>query len=88
MSVIVGVREFRADLAEYIDQTEPVTVTRHGQTVGLFIPVKRDHQAELDAYLEAAGKARALLCELGLAEDDAVAEFKDARTSAANVRPA
>jgi antitoxin (DNA-binding transcriptional repressor) of toxin-antitoxin stability system len=75
MSVTVGVREFRQDLAGYIDQAEPVTVTRHGQTVGLFIPVHRDREAEITAYVEAAKKASALLVELGITEDEAVAEF-------------
>ena len=35
----VGIREFRADLAEHIAASSPVAVTRHGQTVGYFIPV-------------------------------------------------
>ena len=30
----VGIREFRAGLAEFIDSKQPVAVTRHGQTVG------------------------------------------------------
>ncbi len=75
MSVTVGVREFRQDLAGFIDQAEPVTVTRHGQTVGLFIPVHRDRDAEITAYAEAAKKASALLAQLGMTEDEAVAEF-------------
>ncbi|MCL2470254.1 MAG: hypothetical protein FWF25_00725 [Propionibacteriaceae bacterium] len=83
MTVMAGVREFREDLAAYIDQTEPVAITRHGQTVGLFIPVNRDRQADLDAYAEAARKANALLVELGITEDDAVAEFANARRTQA-----
>jgi len=34
----VGIREFRAGLAEFIASDTPVAVTRHGQTVGYFIP--------------------------------------------------
>lgn len=75
MSVTVGVREFRQDLADYIDQAEPVTVTRHGHTVGLFIPVRRDRKADIAAYSEAAMKASALLEQLGVTEDEAVSEF-------------
>lgn len=86
MAVTVGVREFRQDLADYIDQDEPVTVTRHGQTVGLFIPVRRDRQAEVAAYAEAARKANALLVDLGLTEDEVVKDFqawrKDQRRAA------
>ncbi len=39
-AIKVGIREFRADLAEYIASSTPVAVTRHGQTVGYFIPAK------------------------------------------------
>ncbi|MCI2266973.1 type II toxin-antitoxin system Phd/YefM family antitoxin [Sediminivirga luteola] len=79
MSRTVGVREFRQDLADYIDQSEPVTVTRHGHTVGLFIPVRPDRKAEVGAYAEAVKKANALLAELGVDEDEVVAEFDTAR---------
>ncbi len=75
MSKTVGVREFRQGLAEFIDQSEPVTITRHGQTVGLFIPVRRDRKADIAAYAEAAKKANALLMEWGTTEDEVVAEF-------------
>ncbi len=75
MGTTVGVREFRQGLAEFIDQTEPVTITRHGQTVGLFIPVRRDREADIAAYAEAAKKANALLTEWGTTEDEVVAEF-------------
>lgn len=81
MSVTVGVRQFRQDLADYIDQAEPVTVTRHGQTVGLFIPVHRAGRAEIAAYSEAVKKASALLEQIGMTEDEAVAEF-DAKRKA------
>ena len=84
MSVTVGVREFRKDLAGYIDQPEPVTITRHGQTVGLFIPVRRNRQTDLDAYADASRKANALLAELGLTEDEAVNEFAAARKASAH----
>lgn len=79
MGVTAGVREFRHDLADYIDQSEPVTVTRHGRTVGLFIPVHPDRAAEITAYAEAARRASTLLAELGMTEDEAVAEFDSLR---------
>ena len=43
----VGIREFRATLAEYIDADTPVTVTRHGQAVGLFVPLRRPSADDL-----------------------------------------
>lgn len=82
MTVSAGVREFRQGLSDFIDQSEPVTVTRHGQTVGLFIPVHPDRAAAVAAYAEAAKKANALLAQLGATEDEIVAEFDDLRKDA------
>ena len=84
MTVSAGVREFRQGLSDFIDQSEPVTVTRHGQTVGLFIPVHPDRMAAVAAYAEAAKKATALLAELGMTEDEVVAEFDELRKTAAS----
>ena len=50
----VGIREFRADLAEYIAASSPVAVTRHGQTVGYFIPVHGQAEADLVALKKPA----------------------------------
>ncbi len=69
----VGIREFRAALADYIDADAPVAVTRHGQTVGYFIPAKSDRQADVAALRAAAAKLDALL-DLDEAEVDAVVE--------------
>lgn len=75
MGTTAGVREFRQGLADYIDQAEPVTVTRHGRAVGLFIPIHQDRKAEVAAYVEAAKRANALLTELGVSEDEAIDEI-------------
>lgn len=81
----VGVRQFRQGLSDFIDQPDPVTITRHGQTVGLFIPVRRDRSADVAAYAEAARKANALLTEWGASEDEVVAEFDELRRSESDV---
>jgi len=40
-SLVVGIREFRARLADFLLKGHrPVTVTRHGATIGYFIPVR------------------------------------------------
>ena len=54
----VGIREFRATLAEYIDADTPVTVTRHGQTVGLFVPLRRPSAQDLQRLQAAAANFR------------------------------
>lgn len=78
----VGIREFRAGLAEYIDADAPIAVTRHGQTVGYFIPTKGDRAAEV-ATLRVAGEKLDALLQVEESEVDAlVEEFKQLRRKA------
>ena len=78
----VGIREFRADLAEYIAASTPVAVTRHGQTVGFFIPTHGQIEGDIVA-LKKAGKALDKLLEAQHIDvEDVVADFKAARKKA------
>ncbi|MBB1517306.1 type II toxin-antitoxin system Phd/YefM family antitoxin [Tessaracoccus sp. MC1679] len=79
MTASVGIREFRAGLAEYIAAAEPVAVTRHGQTVGWFIPTPATREAEVASLRTAAEMLDALLAEHGVDADAVVEEFKTAR---------
>lgn len=49
----VGIREFRSGLADYIASETPVAITRHGQTVGFFIPTKSRAGADRAALKKA-----------------------------------
>lgn len=80
MATTVGIREFRASLADYIDSGEPVAITRHGQTVGFFIPTRTDLHAEVAALRAAAAALDELLADKGVDPDELVAEFRTART--------
>ena len=71
-SISVGIREFRARLAEYLLKSDkPVAVTRHGETIGYFIPA-RAGRTELDraALKKAASKMEELLEGEGLSEPE------------------
>lgn len=60
---VVGIREFRARLADFLLKGDrPVAVTRHGATVGYFIPARAGHP-DLDraALKEAAAHMDAML---------------------------
>ncbi|MCA3120896.1 MAG: type II toxin-antitoxin system Phd/YefM family antitoxin [Rhodocyclaceae bacterium] len=70
----VGIREFRASLAEYIDTDAPVTITRHGQTVGLFVPLRRPSAEDLQRLEAAAAKVREAM---PLSEDEVEAVVAD-----------
>ena len=77
MGVRIGIRELRDKLASYMESTVPIEVTRHGQTVGFYIPVpRRTRQAEGEALLEAGRRMQAELARLGLTEEELVADFK------------
>ena len=78
----VGIREFRADLAEYIASSTPVAVTRHGQTVGYFIPTQGQVEADLAALKEASRALDKLLETQGVDVESVVADFKAARRRA------
>jgi hypothetical protein len=82
----VGIREFRAGLAEYIASHTPVAVTRHGQTVGYFIPTHGQADADLSALKKAAAELDRLLAVSSVDVEDVGAEFKAARKAGAAVR--
>ncbi|WP_246136555.1 type II toxin-antitoxin system Phd/YefM family antitoxin [Leekyejoonella antrihumi] len=79
MTSSVGIREFRAGLADFIASAEPVAVTRHGHTVGWFIPTPVDQDAEVVSLRTAATTLDSLLAERGVDPDEVVADFKVAR---------
>jgi antitoxin (DNA-binding transcriptional repressor) of toxin-antitoxin stability system len=78
----VGIREFRAGLAEFISSSAPVAVTRHGQTVGYFIPAQGRNEAELAALKQASKALEDLLAQRHIDEEEVVAEFKRVRKRA------
>lgn len=41
MEIRVGVREFHANLPTYLESVSPVAITRHGETIGYYIPTRR-----------------------------------------------
>ncbi len=75
----VGIREFRADLADYIASSTPVAVTRHGQTVGYFIPTQGQVEADIAALKKAGLMLDKLLAAQGVDVETVVADFKSVR---------
>jgi PHD/YefM family antitoxin component YafN of YafNO toxin-antitoxin module len=78
-TIKVGVREFRERIASFLESDKPVAVTRHGQTVGVYVPTrrKRPQEADLTELRAAADRLAELLA--GIDEEEIVAEFKQAR---------
>ncbi len=72
----VGVREFRHRFGEYAEADKPIAVTKHGRTVGFYIPVRRRPETEdLVAYREASESLQAWVRERGVSEAALVEEF-------------
>lgn len=76
----VGIREFRENLADYLESKMPVAITRHGSTIGIYVPTKpKPSQADLEALRLAGERMQELIAAAGTTEDEIVADFKKAR---------
>jgi antitoxin (DNA-binding transcriptional repressor) of toxin-antitoxin stability system len=78
-TIKVGVREFRERIASFLESDTPVAVTRHGETVGVYIPTRRRRPktAEREELKAAADRLAKLLADVD--EEELVAEFKQMR---------
>ena len=76
----VGIREFRENLSSYLESKTPVAITRHGATIGIYVPAKpKPSQADLDAFRAAGEKMQELIAAAGTTEDELMADFKTLR---------
>lgn len=76
----VGMREFRSHLNHYLLTSRPVAITRHGETVGYYIPTRHPaKKSELDELKQAAFHLEKLLMSNGITEDELLNEFKALR---------
>ena len=77
----VGIREFRENLASYLLESEgPVAITRHGDTIGYYLPTRRKPSAaQLDEIREAGEKLQQMMEAAGVTEDDILADFERLR---------
>jgi len=78
----VGIREFRAGMAEFIASSTPVAVTRHGQTIGYFIPTHGQADSDVASLQKASKTLDRLLAAKSVDVEAVVADFKSARKRA------
>jgi hypothetical protein len=78
-AIKVGVREFREQIARFLESDTPVAVTRRGETLGVYVPTPRKQTklADLGELKAAADRLAETLA--GVDEDEFVAEFKQLR---------
>jgi PHD/YefM family antitoxin component YafN of YafNO toxin-antitoxin module len=74
----VGIREFRDKLATYLLESEgPLAITRHGDTIGYYLPTRRKRsEAEKRALEEVAARVHEDLLANDISEDEIVADFQ------------
>jgi antitoxin (DNA-binding transcriptional repressor) of toxin-antitoxin stability system len=78
----IGMREFRENLAGYLESGKPLAITRHGETLGFYIPAqKRSRKAEVEAMRAAAKDLDAMIATWGASEDELMEEYKEIRKS-------
>lgn len=87
----VGIREFRANLASILESKTPVTVTRHGETLGVFVPVgarpksatlprsRKPTSADVEAVRRAGAEMDELIAAMGATAEELIADFENAR---------
>jgi hypothetical protein len=78
-AIKVGVREFREQMARFLESDTPVAVTRRGLTLGVYVPTPRKpvKSADLSELRDAADRLAVALSDVD--EEEIVTEFKQAR---------
>ncbi|MDR0627860.1 MAG: hypothetical protein LBG11_11520 [Bifidobacteriaceae bacterium] len=71
----VGIKEFRADLAEYLGSGELLKVTRHGEVIGLFVPQGKRREFDPERLRASGARLDAQLKEHGIDPEDLIREF-------------
>ena len=82
-TVKIGMREFRENLAGYLEAGTPLAIMRHGETLGFYIPAKkRSRKAELEAMRAAAKDLDEMIASWRASEDELMEEYKKIRQAA------
>jgi hypothetical protein len=86
-AIKVGVREFREQIAHFLESETPVAVTRRGETLGVYVPTPRKtaRSADLAELRAAADRLAEALVDLD--EEHVVAEVKQARRRSRASKP-
>jgi PHD/YefM family antitoxin component YafN of YafNO toxin-antitoxin module len=74
----IGIREFRDNLATYLLESEgPLAITRHGDTIGYYLPTRRKRsEAEKKAIEEAGVRMQEMMKAADVTEDEILEDFK------------
>ncbi len=78
-AIKVGVREFREKIATFLESDTPVAVTRRGETLGVYVPTRRQRTktADMSELRAAADRLSQALADVD--EEELLDEFKTLR---------
>jgi hypothetical protein len=83
----IGVREFREHLTKHVREDTPLAITRHGLTIGYYIPAQRPvSETDLQALEEATRRLHALLEAQGIDPEDLLSDYITLRKARKKVR--
>lgn len=72
-----GIREFRENLSTHLEGHRPRAITRHGDTLGLDVPLpKRSTQEALRVLEQFGTEIGAMVEKWGVTEDELIVEFE------------
>ena len=76
----VGIREFRENLSSFLESKTPIAITRHGATIGIYLPTRpKPSQADLEALRAAGEKLDAMIAAAGTSGEELMEDFKRLR---------
>src|ERR1035438_1518059 len=78
-AIKVGVREFREQIARFLESDTPVAVTRRGETLGVYVPTPRKSTKPADRTERRAAAQRLAEVLSDVDEEEFVSEFKQLR---------
>ncbi len=80
-AIKVGVREFREQIARFLESETPVAVMRRGETLGVYVPTPRKSTKSANHHELKAAADRLAEALSDMDEEAIVAEFKQMRRS-------
>ncbi len=79
-TITIGIREFRENLAGYLESGTPLAITRHGETLGFYIPAQQhDRAARIRALRAAAKQLDDLILSWNTSEEELMSDYKRLR---------
>ena len=83
----IGIREFREHLTKHVRVDTPLAITRHGLTIGYYIPAQRPvSETDLQALEDATRRLHALLEARGIDPEDLLNDYTRLRKARRKAR--